>query len=109
MGAPLEDAFDVAMLDIYHRAKRECNYNATYFHRMVQERGGIGAAKQLLSTGPDDFAQGFTELYMCGRLDISVEYLVLQPEWRNLFTPDERLTSWKRLRKLDPNMELPEP
>lgn len=97
------------MLEIYHQAKRECNYNAAYFHSMVLERGGLAAAKKLLSTGPDDFAQGFTELFLCGRLYITVEYLVLQPDWRNLFTAEERLTSWRRLKRLDSSMELPAP
>ncbi len=105
----MEKAFTTAMLGIYDSARRECNYNATYFQRMVLERGGVGAAKQLLSTGPDDFAKGFTELYLCGRLCISMEYLVLQPEWRGLFEYEERVTAWKRLKTLDPDLDIPEP
>ncbi|MBX7267846.1 caspase family protein [Micromonospora sp. Llam7] len=37
--------FHTAMLDGYRRAKRELNYNAGYFLQMVQEVGGVEAAR----------------------------------------------------------------
>lgn len=43
-----EDGFHEAMIGIYHAAAA-LGYRAPYFLRMVQERGGLGAAKHLLS------------------------------------------------------------
>ena len=47
--ADLESRFHAGMLKIYEDAKRECNYHATRFLVMVHERGGVGAARQLLA------------------------------------------------------------
>ena len=44
-----ERKFNSAMKDIYQIAKRECGYNATRFMQLVAEKGGVAAAKQLIS------------------------------------------------------------
>ena len=36
--------FDQRMVDIYRTAKSELGYNATYFLRMISERGGLATA-----------------------------------------------------------------
>jgi hypothetical protein len=59
------------MIGIYKTAKSDCTYNATYFIRMVTDYGGLEAARRLLATNqPSD---GFATLWMCGRLDLTVE------------------------------------
>ena len=40
--------FHEEMLSIYRKAKFECGYNATRFFQMVNEKGGLQAAKSLL-------------------------------------------------------------
>jgi hypothetical protein len=35
------------MIDIYKTAKRDCNYNATCFMRMVTDYGGLETARRL--------------------------------------------------------------
>lgn len=47
----LEEQFHKEMIDIYRRAKVECDYNATYFIRMVSDHAGLETAKRLLRTG----------------------------------------------------------
>ncbi len=94
----LEADFNEAMIDVYRRAKIECNYNAMYFLRMIGERGGLRAAKDLLDSPA--VSSGFTELYLCGRLDLTVEALVLQSRWSSLFTESERTIAAKRLKEL---------
>jgi hypothetical protein len=91
----LEKKFHQAMLDIYEIAKCECNYNATYFLRMVVDYGGLQAARRLLAT--DKPSDGFTALWMCRRLDLSVEAVVLKPEFVPLFTDAEREIARNRL------------
>lgn len=91
----LEREFHIAMAGIYTRAKSEAGYNATRYLQMVSEEGGIATAKQLLhSSGVSD---GFTHLWEKGRLDLSVEALVLKPKWRSLFTDEELRIASERL------------
>lgn len=89
-----EAAFHEAMLEVYGRAKTECHYNASRFLQMVGERGGLETARYLLHTGLSD---GFTALWNCNRLDLTVEAYVLKPEWQGLFTQDELAIARKRL------------
>ncbi len=91
----VERKFNIAMKDIYQTAKRECGYNATRFMQMVAEKGGVIAAKQLISKpGGTD---GFATLWECGRLDLSVEACVLKDEYKELFTDEERNLCRERL------------
>ena len=62
--ANLESSFDEAMLNIYRTAKDECDYNATYFLRMIQNYGGLGAAKRLLHD--NKVHDGLTNLLYAG-------------------------------------------
>jgi hypothetical protein len=54
---------------------------------MVLREGGLEAAHFLLAS--QSFAEGLARLAECGRSDLSVEHLVTQPEWRELFTESE--------------------
>jgi len=93
-----ESAFNEAMLEIYARAKTECHYNASRFFQMIGERGGLGTARYLLHAS--NLSDGFTALWECKRLDLTVEAYVLKPEWRGLFTQDEIDIARKRLEDL---------
>lgn len=95
----LHTAFHRTMLDIYTQARKECRYTATYFIQMVTEHGGLEAAKMLLHTNtPSD---GFTTLWEHHRLDLSVEYHVLLPQYAPLFTDEERAIARRRLEQYD--------
>jgi hypothetical protein len=89
-----ERAFGKAMVELSHEAKRE-GYTPTYFLRMTSEIGPLATAKQLINS--DTPSEGFARLYELDRLDLSVEALALRPEWRDLFTPDERKRAHVRL------------
>lgn len=91
----LEKYFEQDMIDIYMTAKKECGYNASRFLQMLGTMGGLAAAKQLISKpGGTD---GFTTLWEHGRLDLSVEAHVLNPEYAELFTDEERRMCRERL------------
>lgn len=90
-----ERAFDKAMLRIYERAKDEVGYKATRFLQMISEHGGLEAARQLLHSSA--VSDGFTTLWEKGRLDLSVEAHVLQPEFSELFSQEEREIAERRL------------
>ena len=87
MMTELEKRFDRDMRSIYSTAKRECGYNATRFLQLVGEKGGLAAAKQLISKPGG--TEGFTTLWEHRRLDLSVEALVLKPEYKSLFSENE--------------------
>lgn len=89
-------AFDDAMVSIYTRAKAETGYVASYFIQMVSELGGLEAARQLIrSQAP---SEGFTTLWEKKRLDLSVEYHVLLPQFEHLFDRRERDIAYRRLK-----------
>ena len=91
----LERRFHRAMIEIYQKAKRETGYNATRFLQMVSELGGLAAARRLLAAPV--VSDGFTALWERGRLDLTVESLVLSEQYRELFSEDEREGAAARL------------
>ena len=95
--ADLEKQFDEAMMNVYRTAKAECGYNATYFLQMLYDRRGIATAKHLLAS--DGAQYGFEKLRQHGRLDITVECLVLNPKFRSLFDEGELEKARGRLKK----------
>lgn len=91
-----EKEFDEAMMGVYREAKEQCGYNAGYFLQMLYDLGGLGTARQLLAKG--NVSEGFTKLWEFGRLDLTVECVVLNSKFRSLFTDDEIKLARKRLR-----------
>ena len=93
----LEKQFEQEMIGIYMTAKKECGYNSTRFLQLISTKGGIAAAKQLISKpgGTDEF----TTLWECGRLDLSIEAHVLNPKYYELFTESERELCKNRLQE----------
>lgn len=92
----LESQFEAAMFDVYRRAKDEAGYNATIFLKMVTDQGGLATARQLINAPrPSD---GYTHLYERGRLDLTVEALVIgQERWKALFSDAELDRAKRRL------------
>ena len=95
--ADLDTQFDQAMFDVYRCAKVEAGYNATIFLQMLTDNRGRQTAKTLINAvKPSD---GYTALYMRGRLDLTVEALVVEDErWHQLFTDNELARARKRLK-----------
>ncbi len=94
--ADVEAQFNEAMFDIYRRAKEEAKYTATIFLQMLTDNGGLRTAKTLINSAkPSD---GYTALYLRGRLDLTVEAIVMDnPRWHTLFEPEELQRAQKRL------------
>lgn len=92
----LEQQFQQAMFQIYLRAKTEAGYPANQFLKMIgNDRGRIAAKTLINSPKPSD---GYTNLHLLGRLDLTVEALVIEDsKWHELFTPEELERARKRL------------
>lgn len=93
----LEKRFNQDMKGIYLTAKKELKYNASRFWQLVVDKGGVSAAKILISK--DGGTYGFEVLWEHQRLDLSVEAHVLKPEYMDLFTFEERIMCEERLEK----------
>jgi hypothetical protein len=105
----IESRFEAEMVNIYERAKRECNYNATRFLQMMTELGALGTAKALLHA--PGLSDGFTALWECGCPGLTMEALVLRSPWCSLFTEEELAVACKRLTdigyKVDDDLSRP--
>ncbi|MCJ7448694.1 MAG: hypothetical protein MUO72_13475 [Bacteroidales bacterium] len=92
----LESNFHAAMEEIYQLAKQECHYSARRYKAMLNRLGGLATAKRLLHK---KISKGFIVLRDAGRLDLTAEALVCQPQWRELFTSEELQIAQERIRK----------
>jgi len=74
------------MEDQYLRIRSEVrNYNPKKFHSMLKARGGYATAVALLT--PIRPPDGFGTLLLCGRKDLTLEYLIFKDsQFRSLFT-----------------------
>ena len=106
MPTETECQFNEAMLNIYRRAKAEAGYNATRFLSMVVERGGLETARYLLHA--ETVSEGYTALWERKRLDLTVEAMILRPEWQALFSDVERRIAVNRLREYRYSGSLPD-
>lgn len=94
---PIENKFNEDMKNIYFSAKRDIGYTAIRFMQLVSQKGGLQAAKQLVAKEGGTY--GFEVLWENKRLDLSVEALVLKPEYESLFSDDEKQLYNERLKE----------
>lgn len=96
MASPLETQFNEAMLDIYRKAKSEAKYTAIRFLQMVTDHGGIETAHILINS--PTVSDGYTALWERGRLDLTVESMILENEkFHELFSEEELAICRERL------------
>jgi 5-methylcytosine-specific restriction protein A len=60
-------------------------YRPTQFKQMLASQGGDATVRQLLAKGKP--SEGFTRLWELGRLDLTVEALVVETKWRERIDP----------------------
>jgi hypothetical protein len=68
-----------------------------WIHMMNGPGGAAAAARRLLVSG--DIQSGFERLIRMGRADLTVEYAVLQPRWRDIFEDQHRQAARWRLQQ----------
>jgi hypothetical protein len=90
----LSKQFETEMRAIYPQCAK-FGYHPTYLLQLISDYGGVGAAKHLLGSPPSD---GFSRLALEQRLDLSVEAVVLKPQWQVLFDEAELTTARRRLK-----------
>ena len=96
MTETLKKEFREAMIAIYTRTFSACGYRAGRFLEMVNTQGGLEAAKILLRE--EEPRGGFVALHEQGRLDVTMEAVIVEnEEWHPLFTQEEIGIAKKRL------------
>jgi 5-methylcytosine-specific restriction protein A len=95
-----QDALTQKLYSNYEKAGRDLGYWGSYFLRELKKHGGLKVAKRMLakSTRAGD-TKGFLALADHGRPELSIEAVVLLPEFRELFSPEELSIAEKRLKR----------
>ena len=93
------DKFHEDLINLYTTAMRSCDCQPISLSCVVAQ-GGVLAAKKYLAS--NTVRSGLFPLSEYGRIDLSVEALVLRDEYRSLFDPDELQEAEKRLNLLKP-------
>ena len=92
----LEADFDAEMMGIYQRALKETGYKASRFLDMLHEHRGLQTARMLIHSA--NVSDGYTALWERGRLDLTIEAVILEnPRWYPLFNNEELTICRKRL------------
>src|SRR5260370_7911437 len=94
-----QDSLTPAVYESYPRAGKETKFWASRFLQSLKRRGGLEVAKRILANKTDGgITKGFLALKDAGRPDLSVEAIVLAPEFRHLFSDRELTVAEDRLR-----------
>lgn len=95
-----KDSLTQALYTSYQRTGRELHYWAGYFLRALKAWGGFEVAKRILAKrGKGALTKGFLNLVDAGRPELSVEWIVLLPEFRHRFSQEELHIAEERIRK----------
>jgi hypothetical protein len=86
--------FDATLLEACEGWK-SIGYHATRFRQMLARHGGVETARRLLRLR--GISPGFERLRDANRLEETVEFIVLRPEFASLFTADELGVARQRL------------
>lgn len=112
MDSNQDTAFTQFLREAAKRAQSEIKYTPTYFLDSLGAEGGYATVSKLLLPGKPPSA-GFVKLWEHRRLDLSVEALILESEWRSYFNEDTLEVARSRLasvgykvREKQPGMEL---
>lgn len=97
MASELEREFEQELVRTYKIAAQH-GYHATYFMQMLAEKGGVGTAEHLL--GDDKVQSGLYRLKEEGLLHLSVENLVLNQRYGELFLSKYKRAALERLQTL---------
>lgn len=106
----LEGQFHTELVSLLTRAQVVTRLRASPLLERVETRGALSTARQELvwqQVGQIEVRQPyFRVLYASGRLELSVEAIVVTPPWDALFTNDERERALTRLQEngFDPSL-----
>lgn len=93
----LKDELTAAMIANYEKTKDEIGYCASRHRQAILRKGGLARARDMLRPRTKDQRSGLDRLIEANRPDLSVESLVVAPQFQELFSEDERSEALARL------------
>jgi hypothetical protein len=93
----LADQFTASLRSACSKS-RSLGYYPHDFEQMLDRWGGVQTAKRLVTSG--DLQTGLKRLHAMGRLDLSMEKIMLDADFRSLFTEQELEAADWRLKQL---------
>lgn len=97
----LEDDLHEEMLALFDRAGKATGYWGTRYLQAVKRQRGLARAKEMLKPRTTSQRKGLDALLDAGRPELTLEALVLQPRFAELFTGPELAEARARLGKFE--------
>lgn len=98
MRIEMEDDFNRDLLRAVEICISHYGYRPSYFLQMLENYGAVGTAVKLVTA--NKFHEGFTKLWEFGRLDLTVEAIMLRKTHRQLFSEEVLNKASERLKAL---------
>lgn len=76
-------------------------HRPTRMLEMLETYGGVETVRRLMHQYAEYASEGYTRLWLCGRLDLLFEALMHDSQFHDLFTDDERAWARQRLAEYD--------
>jgi len=86
-----------SLLEAYQRAGEEVPYWAARFREALKRKGGLPTAKRMLRPRNSGQRAGLDTLLDANRPDLTMEAVILQPQFRSLFSEAELQVAAERL------------
>lgn len=93
----LEDELTSVLIATYQRAGEEVGYWGIRFLQAIRRNGGLATAKRMLKPRTSGQRAGLDALLKANRPDLTLEAIILQPKFQNLFTTEELKVASERL------------
>src|SRR5262245_49783744 len=91
---PVEGEFEHRLRDSIHESI-SLGYNPTRLSGMRNSWGGVGTAKRLVASG--EIQDGIRRIVEMGHPELSMESIMLEPQFASLFTEGElQAARWRR-------------
>jgi hypothetical protein len=93
----IERKFDLRMNNLPDEIKKVLSYRPSILISKLNEYGPQEETKRIINQAAE--TETFKNLRECGRLDLSVEAIILDPKWESLFYPTLRKKAKARLER----------
>jgi hypothetical protein len=93
----MTEKFDERVWASIREMSKKCNYHPSIFIGMIQDYGAVEAVKRVINDLKITY--GYEKLWECGHLELSMESIIQEDEWKDLFTDAEREKARKRLQE----------
>jgi 5-methylcytosine-specific restriction protein A len=93
----LEDKLTESLIDAYQRGGEEVGYWGRRYRRALGQKGGLATAKRMLGPRNPGQRAGLDAFLDANRPDLTMEAVILQPQFRSLFTESELQVAAERL------------